>query len=35
VRNGRTTDTPALFGLSAEEARIAVERTVAEEFAHL
>jgi precorrin-3B synthase len=35
VRNGTTTDTPALFGLSAEEARIAVERTVAEEFAHL
>jgi precorrin-3B synthase len=35
VRNGRTTDTPALFGLSAEEARIAIERTVAEEFAHL
>jgi precorrin-3B synthase len=35
VRNGKAGDTPSLFGLSPEEARIAVERIAAEDLAHV
>jgi precorrin-3B synthase len=35
VRNGKANDTPALFGLSAEAARAAVERIAAEDLAHV
>jgi precorrin-3B synthase len=35
VRSGRASDTPVLCDLSAEEARIAVERLAAEDLAHV
>jgi precorrin-3B synthase len=34
VLNGRPGDAPALFGLSSEEARVAVQRIAAEDLAH-
>jgi precorrin-3B synthase len=34
VPNGRPGDAPALFGLSSEEARVAVQRIAAEDLAH-
>jgi precorrin-3B synthase len=35
IRNGKAGDTPALFGLSAEHARVAVQRIAAEDLAHV
>jgi hypothetical protein len=35
VRNGKATDMPVLCGLSAEQARIAVNRIAAEGLAHV
>jgi precorrin-3B synthase len=35
VRNGKAGDAPLLFGLSAAEARAAVQRIAAEELAHV
>jgi precorrin-3B synthase len=35
VPNGRPGDGPALFGLSPEEARVAVQRLAAEDYAHV
>jgi precorrin-3B synthase len=35
VPNGRPGDAPALFGLSPEEARVAVQRIAAEDFTHV
>jgi precorrin-3B synthase len=35
VRKGKAGDTPSLFGLSPEEARVAVQRSAAEDLAHV
>jgi precorrin-3B synthase len=35
IRNGKAGDTPALFGLSAEHAHVAVQRIAAEDLAHV